>query len=286
MQLTDLETIQYIAKKHKIHPSKAYGQHFLIDQDVLDEMVRIADIRSKENIVEIGPGLGVLTQELVAKQANVVAIEKDPALIHHLETVFGKDITLVHEDVLRITNEAIPTYFNKKEEVSANRYRIIANIPYSITGALLKKYISNTTPKPTEMMVLVQKEVAERVCAEPGNMSLLSLSVQLYGDPSYLFTVPSESFWPAPKVDSAVLYIKYIQEKPRYTIADIDTFWRIARIGFSSPRKQIHNNLVAGLSKENRDAIEQALAVVGISPRARAQELSVEDWVKLTHELA
>lgn len=280
MNLTDTETIKHLARKCGIRPSPNSGQHFLIDQNVLDAIVEYADIAGTDRVLEIGPGFGVLTEELVLRAGAVLAVEMDQRLVAHLSNKFrgNKKFHIEQNDILKVPNLELA------EKLGGEGFRVISNIPYQITGKIVRKLVSDTTPKPVDALLLVQKEVGERICAKPGKMNLFALATQLYAKPSVVFIVPKDSFWPVPAVASALLHIAEIQPHPRYTIQNIKHFWQVARIGFSSPRKQLHNNLASGLGIAEASATA-ALAEIGLNKTVRAQELSVQEWVRLAELL-
>ncbi|MBI2050558.1 MAG: ribosomal RNA small subunit methyltransferase A [Parcubacteria group bacterium] len=281
---------QTLAEKLGVRPSPDSGQHFLVDEKVLERIIIAAAPKKNENILEIGPGFGVLTRALAGRGANVVAVEFDRKLAHYLSNEFGasKPVRVIQGDILSFSNQEIAAWFNKEP------YRVVSNIPYHITGRIIKKFVSSELPKPAGLVLLVQKEVAERVCAAPGDLSLLGLSVQLYAKPSIAFNVPREAFWPEPRVDSALLVIDDVSAIPNHPlipslikegkVIDEKRFWQISHIGFASPRKQLRNNLAAGLSLP-QDAIKKALKQSKLPETARAQELSIPDWIRLVGAL-
>lgn len=260
--------IKEIAASLGFSPSKEMGQNFLIDEAILEKIVEAAEIGSGDEILEVGPGLGPLTAELAAA-GRVVAVEKDPRLAKYLRGLFGSEDTVevLENDFLELN---LGTLGFKKG------YKVVANLPYSITSAAVRK-IMESDPAPAFAVLMLQKEVAERISAKPGNMSLLALSVQYYGTPKLLFKVSKGCFWPSPKVDSAV--IKIAMDKKR-SGAEAESFFRIARIGFSSPRKQLQNNLSSGLHIPKEKSVG-LLNVAKINPKARPEDLGVEDWVRL-----
>lgn len=260
-------------KRYNIRPLALEGQNFLVDDMVLRTIIETGHIKPGENILEIGPGLGILTAELLAARAKVTAVEKDRQLFAYLKKHFKSEtnLTLVNNDIL-------------KYKITPEPYRIVANIPYSITAKIIKKFTADATNKPNSMLILAQKEVAERVCARPGKLNLLAICAQLYGEPSIMATVPARAFYPMPKVDSCLLLIDKIKAKTPYPIRDLAQFWRVLRLGFSSPRKQLHNNLATGLKVAN-SVVKGAFKTVGINDKARAQELAIEQWIKLTEKL-
>lgn len=273
MSLTSIETIKKLARQYKIHPSALLGQHFLVDDAVLRSMVEFARVEADDVILEIGPGFGTLTAELIKHAKEVIAVEKDKILGRYLQERFGDraNFTLESGDILKFKPPAAP-------------YRIISNIPYQITGKIIRKFVGEETRKPTDMLIMVQKEVGERVCARAGKMNLLAIWVQLYGQPAIVRPVSRQSFWPIPKVDSVLLSIAGIKSSPLYPIRDFIKFWRVLRLGFSSPRKQLHNNLVSGLRISQATA-SAAISNAGLDAAVRAQELSIKDWLKVLSEL-
>ncbi len=325
MDLTNIQIIKTLSKKFNISPSPLSGQNFLIDKNILNQIVDRSDIKKNENILEIGPGFGVLTQELLKKSNNILSVERDNHLAKHLKAQFkdNDSIEILQKDILKLENSEISSYFIKNSttisdtknyknrieykgqdsaefishskilnarihlsdklgmsELSDSNYRIIANIPYQITGKILRKFVSDKASKPKKMHILLQKEVAQRVCASRGKMNLLGISVQLYSKPDILFNVSKSSFWPQPKVDSSFLQINNISEEPIYDISNEKKFWQVVRIGFSSPRKQLHNTLSAGLGIESQD-VSNILREIGLNQKIRAQELGIDDWIKL-----
>lgn len=273
-----IEEIKALARNLGLNPSALSGQNFLIDEKVLAAIVAAAEIKKQDNILEIGPGFGTLTEKLLPAK-RVLAVERDKKLCQYLAGKLRSihNLEIINTDILALSNQAIARRFNSES------YRIIANIPYGITGKIMRKFISDIGPKPRDMVILAQKEVGERICASNKKNSLLSLSVNAYARPKIAFFVRKSSFWPIPKVDSVLLKIEKISEKEVYPIRDIRMFWRIVRIGFSSPRKQIHNNLTNGL-KLSKTALAEALKRAGIAASWRAEDVSLEQWVKLAND--
>jgi 16S rRNA (adenine1518-N6/adenine1519-N6)-dimethyltransferase len=273
--MENVETIKEIARKIGIKPKEGLGQNFLVDKKILDSIICSADVTNNDNILEIGPGFGVLSKELARRAKKVLLVETDRTLFAYLKKEFSQkeNFEIINEDILKIPNKKI------KEKLGGD-YKIVSNIPYSITGKIIRKFVSDSDSKPFDAFFLVQKEVAERICAKPGKMSLLALSVQIFGNPEIIFNVSKNSFWPEPKVESSFLRISKISKEPKIFVLDIKKFWQTAKIGFSSPRKQLHNNLVAGFKKSIKE-VEEALNLSGIKKTARAQELSLEQWQEL-----
>lgn len=253
-------------------PKKALGQHWLTDRPSLEAMCAAVSVGSGDTVLEIGPGLGTLTELLVRKAKGVVAVEFDQKLARELPgRVTASNLRVVEADILR---------FNLSE-LSAN-YKVVANIPYYLTSNLIRVLSESKTP-PSQAALLVQKEVAERVAAEPGDMSLLSVTAQWYWEVSLGRVVAAALFTPPPKVDSQILILK---RRARPLAADIDTagLFRIVKFGFSQRRKTLLNSLGAG-THISREQLLAILNDTGVDPTARAQSLSLVQWVKLYRSL-
>lgn len=265
----------------EIKAKKSLGQNFLKDEDVLQRIVEGASLSKEDIVIEIGPGKGALTELLAEKCGKVIAIEIDDRLIEPLHTKFvGIDnVEIIHDDILKLNLPELVT--NKLMKLKANEasYKVVANIPYYITAPIIRLLLETKFP-PTETILMVQKEVAERIVAKKGAMSILAVSVQYYAKAQFLFTVFKESFDPVPKIDSAV--IKLTRDKGQETPDkdEVKKFFKIVRAGFSAKRKTLINNLSNGLQADKK-IIEEKLESVGFPPNTRAQELGVEDWKKL-----
>jgi len=244
---------------------KSFGQNWLRDEYVLDEIVKSAEIAKNDTVLEVGPGLGTLTQKLVATGADVVAVEADKDLLPRLGSMFqGKaNFELINDDILKFDLSKL----NKD-------YKVVANIPYYLTSNLLRTLLESNNP-PSTMVLLVQKEVAQRIMAKPGQMSVLAFSVQYYAKPEYIMDVKKELFDPVPKVDSAVIKISRGQ-KPAFE-ADIKKLFRLVKSGFGEKRKMLRNSISGGLGIETL-LVENLLKDCKLKPTARAQELSLKDW--------
>lgn len=268
--------IEQFLRDNRLAPLKSLGQNFLLDETVLEQMVKTADIGAHDTVLEIGPGLGFLTDVLGQKAGRVVALEKDRGLAKHLEQNYqaGK-VQIVAGDVLRLN---LPELLAKQ---AVAEYKLVANIPYYITSAIIKLFLT-TERQPQSMTLLVQQEVAERICAAPGEMSVLALSVQLLGEPQTVMKVPRTAFYPAPDVDSAILHIAGIGK--RFADEEYRKFFRLIKIGFAAKRKKLVNNLSNGLQIP-RAEVEKVLIARGLSADIRAQDLSPEDWVGLVKGL-
>ena len=252
-----------ILKKYKIRPLKRLGQNFLIDKRVLEKIVNAANLSSDDIVLEIGPGLGVLTIELAKRVKKVIAIEKDRRMCEILKKVLKnyKNVEIINKDILDVG------YSTSHIET----YKLVANLPYYITSPVIRKFLEAKN-KPRLMVLMVQKEVAQRICAQPPKMSLLSIAVQFYAEPEIINYVSKKSFYPQPKVDSAIIKIT---PKP---IPKINTkkFFNLVKKGFSSKRKMLKNNL--GIK-------ESLFEELGLNPKTRAENLAVQNWIKLFHKI-
>lgn len=249
-------------------PKKSLGQHWLADEQALAAMCDAADLKSNDVVLEIGPGLGTLTQLLVQRARQVVAVEFDLQLAAKLPLLVTADNLQVEAaDILNYDLRHLPA-----------DYKVVANIPYYLTSNLLRVLCESANP-PKAMALLVQKEVAERVVAGPGDMSMLSVSVQYYCQVSLGMVVPAKLFTPPPKVDSQILICEY-RDKPLFSNVDTKKFFQLVKAGFSQRRKKLRSSLSAGLHMDKSQA-EALLEAAGISPNSRPQELSLEQWHKL-----
>lgn len=250
-----------------IFAKKSLGQNFLKSEKALKQIVEEGKLSHNETVLEIGPGLGALTQKLIQKGVKVIAVEKDDALFSVLKEKFAEEIkkgnlTLIHEDIIKFDANFIK-----------DNYKLIANIPYNITGRILEKFFS-LSHKPTKIVVLVQKEVAQRIVAKDGKESVLSISVKVFGTPKYVDTVFAGSFVPAPKVDSAILAIDSISKK-FFTDINEQLFFKVLKAGFSSKRKKLSSNLSIFAPKEE---IEYFLKEMGVDPSIRPENITPQNW--------
>lgn len=266
-------------REARLYARKGLGQHFLKDRRALRRIVAAADAQTGDTVVEVGPGLGSLTAELAAAGARVVAVEIDERLCEYLRHRFSgsEAVSVICADVLSRSPAALLA-----EAGMSPPYLVAANLPYYIAAPVLRHFLESPE-KPQRMVVMLQKEVAESVTAGPGRMTLLGVSVQLYGEPRLLFTVPPSAFYPRPKVTSAVVRID-VAAGLRADVDDVQRFFRVVRAGFSAPRKQLRNALALGLGLDTIGAAS-LLALAGIDPRLRAQQLSLEQWAALARTL-
>lgn len=260
-----------ILARYRMQPSKGLGQNFLIDEMALDEIVTQSGVTPESSVLEIGPGLGSLTRHLANRAARVLAVELDRKMIPVLDEVLRpwKNVTVVQSDILA---------YDPSDAFGDGAYRVVANIPYYITSAVIR-HLLNLRSRPESISVTIQKEVAERICADPGDYSLLALSVRIYGEPRYVMTIGKEAFYPAPKIDSAVVRIDLF-EKPLIADADTDRFFALLKAGFAQKRKTLRNSLSSNIGIGKAD-VETALNAAGINPTRRAETLEIDEWLRL-----
>ena len=255
---------------------KGLGQHFLVDRGVLEKIVSAAQLASTDTVIEVGPGLGILTGELVKRAGKVISIEVDPKLAASLKKRVSNspNLTVLNANILEL---------NLMELASKHGYKVVANLPYYIAAPILRHFLE-ASPPPSLMVVMVQKEVGQSIVAQPGDMSILGISVQLYGKPSIVDYVPAQSFYPEPKVDSAIVRIE-VYPRPAVQVADIAGFFEIVKAGFSAPRKQIRNSLALGLHLDSAEIVK-LLEQAGIAPQRRPETLSLQEWASLHRTFA
>ncbi len=271
LDLTNPQAIKELLNQRHSGPIKELGQNFLIHRPTLDKVIKAGEVTNEDTILEIGPGLGVLTIELAKNAGQVIAVEQDekiiPLLKQNLAQACINNVTIINQDILSTqTNELLGT---------VSKYKLIANIPYQITSKIFWKFIHEESFKPSLVIMLIQKEVANRVLAQPGNMSLLSVLAQYYGQAEQVAVVLKTCFLPSPKVDSAVIKIS-LNTNSKSTSQDRSVI-SLAKTGFNNRRKTLKNNLQGYRNLSSQD-IEQALSQLGKTPTARAQEFSVTDW--------
>ncbi|GAB4411734.1 MAG: 16S rRNA (adenine(1518)-N(6)/adenine(1519)-N(6)) -dimethyltransferase RsmA [Anaerolineales bacterium] len=273
--------LQGILDEGPVRPKKSLGQNFLADPVYLRKIVDAADLSPRDVVLEIGPGTGNLTEHLLARAGHVVAVELDPRMVRLLEERFAGNprLTLVHADILATDIGQLL----RPHLARALVYRVVANLPYYVTSAVLRLLLEAEV-RPVLAVLTVQWEVAQRICARPGAMSLLAVAVQWYAVPRIVTRVPAGAFTPAPKVDSAVLRLE-TRAAPPVPVADEALLFRVARAGFSQRRKQLRNAVSAGLGIPPEQA-EAALRAAGVDPKRRAETLSLGEWAALANVLA
>lgn len=281
MNLLSVKTVKQLLLKYNAKPSKIMGQNFLTDKKILDKIIEAAELDTKDVVLEIGPGMGTLTKELSNKSKKVIAVEKDKTMLEILKETLknNKNVEILQGDALRYGHQL-------------EKYKIVANIPYYLTSPVIRKFLEEKN-QPEFMVLMVQKEVAQRICAKPPHMNLLAVSVQFYAKPKIISYVSKKCFWPSPKVDSAI--IKITSNSPRSSSGgagkqqearvDSEKFFKVVKAGFSHPRKQIVNNLsiLKTLNGVKLDKYKTAewLLKSNINLSQRAETLTIDDWVDL-----
>ena len=261
-----------LLRQSGIRPKKRLGQHFLTDEAILDTIVVAAELSPEDIVIEIGPGLGILTGELARRAGKVIAVELDTKLALLLKRRLASlaNVDVINADILKVSPSQL---LERKSD-----YKVVANLPYYITSPILR-YFVEASPKPSLMVVMVQKEVGEAIVAGPGKMSLLAVSLQVYSKPKIVSYVPSQSFYPQPKVDSAIVRFDLLPQ-PAVKVADINGFFQVVKCGFTSPRKQLHNSLAQGMGVKPAE-VALLLERAGIESQRRAETLSLEEWARL-----
>jgi 16S rRNA (adenine1518-N6/adenine1519-N6)-dimethyltransferase len=280
-----------LLEKYGIRPSKGLGQHFLADPVALDRIVAAAGLTPADIVLEIGPGLGTLTRRLAAQAGHVVAVELDRRMVEILgqELADCPNVEIVQGDILAVSlsellgadrqpptaDRQLPAAVGGHPSVVSPRFKVVANLPYYITSAVLR-HVLEAPVRPSLAVLTVQREVAQRLVARPGDLSLLAVSVQFYGQPEVVARIPAGAFYPPPQVDSAVVRIR-VFDRPPVEVDDVDRFFQVVRAGFGQKRKQLRNALAAGLHRPPED-VAARLTGAGIDPRRRAETLSLAEW--------
>lgn len=264
--------VSFLLKKYGLRPHKGLGQNFLQDPIALEKIVAAAEIQPTDTVLEIGPGLGSLTRYLAASARSVVAVELDQHLLPPLKAILSPydNVRLIHGDILEL---------KPGDLIQEPGYVVAANVPYYITSAIIR-HLLESPAKPRRVVLTIQKEVAKRICEKPGDLSLLALSVQVYGKPRVVAHIPAGAFFPAPNVDSSVLAIE-IYPEPVIPAELLTTFFRLIKAGFGQKRKTLRNSLSSGLSVSPSQAAE-LLTRAGIDPQRRAETLSLDEWSVLS----
>lgn len=263
-----LAQTKYLCKKYGLKPHRPAGQNFLINENIISQIISTAEINIQDTVLEIGPGLGFITKELANQTKQVLAIELDRRLASAMKDLAKgfKNLKVIQNDVMKIK---LDEFVNHKE------YKLVSNLPFNITSWVLRNFLQYK-PKPESITIVVQKEIAQRIVAKPGNMSILSVAVQVYSEPEIVKIINKENFWPQPKVDSAIIRINNIKGEIKGMI-DEKSFFRVVKAGFSAKRKKLINSLSSGLQIDKAN-ISQILSKVNINLDSRAQELSINDW--------
>lgn len=266
MDLSNIKDLKTAMQLAGIKANKGLGQHFLIDKESVDAIIAAAEIVPEDTVLEVGPGLGVMTDELGKTSAHIVAVEMDGTLANLLRRRLPKNVTVKESDIMKFNLAELPA-----------DYKVVANVPYYITSPIIRLLMESKNP-PTQSVLLIQKEVAERIAAKPGDMSILALSVQYYADVELVAEVPRDKFYPIPNVDSMV--IKIIRKEHPAFEADTNKLFRLIKAGFGEKRKQLRNSLSGGLHITTDEAAE-LIGAAGLKETARAQELSLDEWKNL-----
>ncbi|PIT88721.1 MAG: ribosomal RNA small subunit methyltransferase A [Candidatus Magasanikbacteria bacterium CG10_big_fil_rev_8_21_14_0_10_36_32] len=269
--LFNQDYLAHLCGKYNLQPSKHYGQNFLINFEPVEKMIDISDLSADDSVVEIGPGFGGLTFVLAAKTKKVLAFEIEKKISAYWEEQIKKypNIEIVWGNILKQ---------NINLKLEAGNYKVVANLPYQITSSVIRFFLEAENP-PEIMVLMVQKEVADRICAEAGDMSLLSVAVQYYAKAEIVAQVSRLNFWPAPKVDSAIIKLSVNNHQ---SVKNSEEFFRIVKIGFANRRKMLIKNLESIVGKKNRSNLEKIFIKLDLNQKIRAQELSVEKWKQLT----
>ena len=257
-----------LMRDYGIKPKKGLGQNFLLDEAYLEEITHAAHIDKNTDVLEIGAGMGSLTRHLAAAARHVTAVELDRQLIPILRKITHNfmNVRIVRGNILELPVSDL---------MSAPGYVVAANIPYYITSALIR-YLLECAVKPGTIVLTIQREVAQRICAQAGNLSLLALSVQVYGSPKVVTIIPAGAFYPVPKVDSAVLLVD-LYDQPIIPYKQLDSFFQLAKAAFMQKRKMLHNALAA-MPEFNKEKADILLLRAGIDPKRRAQMLTINEW--------
>jgi len=274
IDLTNIQVLRHLLQAHHMRPNKSFGQNFLVDRAILQKIIEAAELEQDDQILEVGAGTGVLTRELAREVRRVVAVELEQDMLTLLEKTAGG-----HPNVEIIARNLL--YLDPQDVFGQDRYKLVANLPYYITAPTFRHFLESANP-PRLLVVMVQYEVAQRITAKPGDLSLLAVSIQFYGQPRIIARVPARAFYPAPKVDSAIVRVDLHAQTPLGP-EERDGFFRVVQAGFSERRKQIHNSLTHGLHHKNEE-IRAWLEAAGIEANRRAETLSIEEWLRLWHE--
>jgi 16S rRNA (adenine1518-N6/adenine1519-N6)-dimethyltransferase len=278
-----LSQTKWLLNEFDLRAKKRLGQHFLVNSGILNHITKAADLSPSDLVLEIGPGLGVLTGELVEQAGWVIAVELDTKMADMLHQTLAScsNISIINGDILE--SEPLDLIHKEKAKfppaiIEPFKYKLVANLPYYITQPIIRHFCEAKL-KPQTMIIMVQKEVAKNIVAQPDDMSILAISVQFYGQPQIMGYVPAANFYPAPKVDSAILKITLYPE-PHYKVISEQNFFKVVRAGFCAARKQIGNSLAQGLDIPKAEALS-LLEKAGIAPQKRPETIPIESWARL-----
>ena len=276
-------SVRELLDKYNLRPRKGLGQHFLADPKILGKIVEAADLDPDSVVLEIGPGLGTLTRQLVQAAGWVIAVELDQAMAAVVREELGhfSNLEVVQGDILQLDPAVLVSGRKSPHAQLVPAYTVVANLPYYITSAVIR-HMLEADPAPRRMVLTVQREVAKRMVAGPGNMSLMAVSVQFYGRPRIIAKIPSGAFIPPPKVDSAVVRID-TYDAPPIDVPGVDSFFHVVRAGFGQKRKQLRNALSGGLGLSACEVVA-AMEEAGVESHRRAQSLTLDEWARLARE--
>lgn len=277
------EETQAILNTYKIQANKSLGQNFLIDDNVIESIIESSKIEKEDLIIEIGPGLGVLTDRLLKKSDNVVVIELDKRMISILKNRFclNKNLEIINEDVLKVDLEELIK--NKKQQNKINKVKIVANLPYYISTPIIMKLLENRL-EISEIIVMVQKEVAERLSAKTGEREAgaITYAVEYYAQATKIIDVPKESFIPSPKVESQVIKLE-VRKNPKIKVEDEKLLFSIIQKSFMQRRKTLSNALINNKILDNKEEVEKMFKTLGIDSNIRGEKLTLEEFGKITN---
>lgn len=275
IDLTNVHELRNLLSAHQMRPNKSFGQNLLIDRSVLQRIIEAAAIATTDQVLEVGAGTGVLTRELAKRARRVVAVELERDMLALLSETTGDyaNVELLARNLL---------YIDPSEIFGQTAYKLVANLPYYITAPTFRHFLESANP-PSLLVVMVQYEVAQRIVAGPGDLSLLGVSIQFYGRPQMIARVPAQAFYPAPRVDSAILRVEVNPQAP-LTPQERDRFFRVVQAGFSERRKQLHNALARGLHCKD-EIVRDWLTQAHIDPSRRAETLSIKEWLCVWQEV-
>jgi 16S rRNA (adenine1518-N6/adenine1519-N6)-dimethyltransferase len=278
-----MSDLLHTLRRFNFTPKKSLGQNFLFDPTILDRIVAAGEVTATDVVLEIGPGAGSLTRCLAETAKQVIAVELDDRLIPILQYTLADhpSAAVVHGDILASSLETL-ILPNQKSEIKNQKFKVVANIPYYLTSAIIRHLLESKI-KPSLIVLTVQREVAERLCAKPPEMSVLAVSVQVYGEPRIVGVIPASAFYPKPDVDSAIVRIDLFSDSPFADSDATDQFFSIVKAGFSQKRKKLKNALASGL-KMKMEEVEEMLNKAGIDSNRRAETLSVEEWKRVNRK--
>lgn len=267
-KLFNIDYLKHLCQKYDLRPSKSYGQNYLINPEVIGVMVEASNVSKKDTIVEVGPGFGVLTFALCENVKKLISFEIEKKLEKYWENNKQENLEIIWGNVLRSAENNFP-----------KNYKVVANLPYQITSPVIKLFLEDLPNKPSEMTLMVQKEVAERICAKPGDMSVLAIAVQYYAEAEIVGEVTKNNFWPEPAVNSAVIKI-YLSKHT--TDKEYDKkFFKLVKAGFAQKRKLLTKNILPIIGKQNKAKLIELLQKLDFSETVRAQELKISDWQEI-----